>query len=305
MSSKETWRILAVDDEPINLEIIGEILDDPGYRVEFAANAESALERLEASGEHPFHLAILDRMMPGMSGIELLRRMKADTRFSAMPVIMQTAAAAPAQVREGIESGAYYYLTKPYEPEALAAIVRAALADVAEQARVVRLAEAHADALRLALRGEFAFRTLTEAEAVAGLLAALCPVRDLAAMGLSELFFNAVEHGNLGITYGDKTRLKKEDAWEAEIAKRLADPVLGARRARVSFDRRSGQIVFTVIDEGTGFDWSAYLDFDAARATDPNGRGIAMARRLAFSTLEYQAPGNVVVATVDLLVGAP
>ena len=53
MSSKETWRILAVDDEPINLEIIGEILDDPDYQVEFAANAESALERLEGSADHP------------------------------------------------------------------------------------------------------------------------------------------------------------------------------------------------------------------------------------------------------------
>lgn len=300
MSSKETWRILAVDDEPINLEIIGEILDDPDYQVEFAANAESALERLEGSADHPFHLAILDRMMPGMSGIELLRRMKADGRFSAMPVIMQTAAAAPAQVREGIEAGAYYYLTKPYEPEALAAIVRAALADVAEQNRVLRLADAHADALRLALRGEFAFHTLAEAEAVAGLLAALCPVRELAAMGLSELFFNAVEHGNLGITYAEKTRLKKEDGWEAEVARRLADPVLGARRARVAFDRAPGRIVFTITDEGAGFDWDAYLDFDASRATDPNGRGIAMARRLAFSGLEYQAPGNVVVAVVDL-----
>lgn len=300
MTSKETWRILAVDDEPINLEIIGEILDDPGYRVEFAANAESALEKLEGSDHAPFHLAILDRMMPGMSGIELLRRMKSDDRFAAMPVIMQTAAAAPAQVREGIEAGAYYYLTKPYEPEALAAIVRAALADVAEQARVLRLAEAHADALRLAVRGEFAFRTLSEAEAVAGLLAALCPVRDLAAMGLSELFFNAVEHGNLAITYAEKSRLKKEDAWEREIAGRLADPVLGTRRATVEFDREAGRIIFTITDQGSGFDWNAYLDFDAERATDPNGRGIAMARRLAFASLEYRAPGNVVVATVDL-----
>lgn len=300
MTSKETWRILAVDDEPINLEIIGEILDDPGYRVEFAANAESALEKLEGSDHAPFHLAILDRMMPGMSGIELLRRMKSDDRFAAMPVIMQTAAAAPAQVREGIEAGAYYYLTKPYEPEALAAIVRAALADVAEQARVLRLAEAHADALRLAVRGEFAFRTLAEAEAVAGLLAALCPVRDLAAMGLSELFFNAVEHGNLAITYAEKSRLKKEDAWEREIADRLADPVLGTRRATVEFDRKPGRIVFTITDQGSGFDWNAYLDFDAERATDPNGRGIAMARRLAFASLEYRAPGNVVVAAVDL-----
>lgn len=300
MTSKETWRILAVDDEPINLEIIGEILDDPGYRVEFAANAESALEKLEGSDDHPFHLAILDRMMPGMSGIELLRRMKSDDRFAAMPVIMQTAAAAPAQVREGIEAGAYYYLTKPYEPEALAAIVRAALADVAEQARVLRLAEAHADALRLAVRGEFAFRTLAEAEAVAGLLAALCPVRDLAAMGLSELFFNAVEHGNLAITYAEKSRLKKEDGWERAITDRLADPVLGARRATVEFDRQPGRIVFTITDQGSGFDWNAYLDFDAERATDPNGRGIAMARRLAFAALEYRAPGNVVVAAVDL-----
>lgn len=126
-------RILVVDDEIINLQIIREYLEDTGHQLELLVSAEQAWERLNA-GAPAFGLAILDRMMPGMSGIELLRLMKGDTRFAAIPVIMQTAATAPDQVREGIEAGAYYYLAKPYEPETLLAIVRAALVDVAARA---------------------------------------------------------------------------------------------------------------------------------------------------------------------------
>jgi hypothetical protein len=53
-----------------------------------------------------------------------------------------------------------------------------------------------------------------------------------------------------------------------------------------------------VIDQGAGFDWQRYLDFDPERATDPNGRGIAMARLMSFESLSYSGCGNCVVATV-------
>jgi anti-sigma regulatory factor (Ser/Thr protein kinase) len=60
--------------------------------------------------------------------------------------------------------------------------------------------------------------------------------------------------------------------------------------------RRGGEIEVTITDEGKGFDWNPFLDFDPDRAYDLNGRGIAMARMLGFESLEYQGAGNVVVA---------
>ena len=118
------WRMLVVDDEPVNLEIIRESLDDAEYQLDMAASAEEAWRMLDTVGAG-YHLAILDRMMPGMDGIDLLKKMKQDDRLKSIPVIMQTAAAAPEQVAEGIGAGAHYYLTKPYTADALTEIGRA------------------------------------------------------------------------------------------------------------------------------------------------------------------------------------
>lgn len=293
----DKWRILVVDDEPLNLEIIREYLDDPRYEAHFASDALEALAHLEAP-EGMVDVLVLDRMMPGMDGVALLRRLKADARFKDIPVIMQTAAAAPDQVREGIEAGAYYYLTKPYEPEALLAILRAALGDLAERRRAAAVSASYAEAIGLMETAEFRFRTLDEAHRLAALLATLCPEREAAAMGLAELMINAVEHGNLAISYAEKAALKKEDRWEGEIVRRLGLPDYGQRVASVAVARCAGDVVFTIADEGDGFEWSAYLDFDPARAFDPNGRGIAMARQLCFDRLEYRERGNIVVAVI-------
>ena len=293
------WHLLAVDDEPLNLEIIREYLDDPRMDLDLAPNAERAWQRLETAAT-PYDLVILDRMMPGMNGIELLRRMKAEARYRHIPVIMQTAAASPDQVREGIEAGAYYYLTKPYEPAALFAIVRAALADVEEQAIAAKRAFEQAETLRLLDSAEFRFATLDDANRIAGLFASLCPAPATASMGLTELMVNAIEHGNLGISYAEKLRLKREDGWEAEIARRLTLPENSAKTARIAMRRTATEAVFTVRDEGQGFEWQRYLDFDPARAFDPNGRGIAMARMMSFSRIEYRGCGNEVMAAVKL-----
>ncbi len=290
--------ILVVDDEPINLMIIREYLEGPQYDLDLVESANIAWQRLETAAP-AYDLVILDRMMPGMTGIELLRLMKADPRFSTIPVIMQTAATAPEQVREGIEAGAYYYLAKPYEPETLLAIVRAAVTDIESREVARGHARAHVHAMALLDQAEFHFRTLDEIGPLIEILASLCPVPDLAAGGLTELLVNAVEHGSLGISYEEKRRLRLADNWEAEVARRLA-MAENIRQVRVSVCRHVDRLEFTVQDEGDGFDWQHYLDFDPERAADPNGRGIAMARMMSFSALEYQGNGNTVVATIAL-----
>ncbi len=291
--------ILAVDDEPLNLEIIGEFLSGEGHRLRMAGNGEEAWAALNEAGA-AFDLVILDRMMPVLDGMALLRRMKAEARFGRMPVIMQTAAAAPEQVREGLDAGAYYYLTKPYQAEALLAIVRAALEEARERAGLAARIAAHADALRLMDEAEFGFRTLEEANQLAAFLAQACPGPDMAVMGLSELMVNAVEHGNLGISYAEKKRLKLEDRWLEEVEQRLADERYRQRRARVRVRRLPTELEFTIVDEGAGFDWAEFLELSPERAYDPNGRGIALARQVSFARLEYRDAGNVVVAAVDL-----
>lgn len=296
------WHLLVVDDEPLNLDIIAELLDDPCFDLDLASDAESALEKLETPGS-VYDLIILDRMMPGMSGIEMLKRIKAEQRFRRIPVIMQTAASAPEQVSEGIEAGAYYYLTKPYDPMVLLAIVRDALASVEEWGRQDATAQQIQNlsaALGLLSQAEFRFATLGEAHSLVSLLAALCPEPERVTMGLSELLVNAIEHGNLGITYAEKSRLNCAGGWLEEVERRLLQPEYRQRTAKVSFQRADDEIRFTITDQGQGFVWRDYLQIDPARAFDANGRGIAMAKLISFSKLEYQGCGNQVIATVDI-----
>lgn len=294
-----TWHILVVDDEPLNREIIGESLDDTEYRLSFAEDGELAWSALMAA-DVPVDLIILDRMMPVLDGLELLKRIKADERYAKIPVIMQTAASAPEEVCEGIEAGAYYYLSKPYELHALLTIVRSALADIAKWRGAEVSAERRDAILEMASRAEFDFRSLEQASQLAGALAALCPDPAAVALGLNELLINAVEHGNLGICYAEKKRLRQSDTWNEEITRRLALPEYRHRVAKVRVTRNEHEIVFTVEDQGEGFDCRAYLEFDANRAYDPNGRGIAMARQVSFGRLDYLGCGNRVEAAVSL-----
>jgi DNA-binding response OmpR family regulator/anti-sigma regulatory factor (Ser/Thr protein kinase) len=291
------WRILVVDDEPMNLEIIGDVLDDPSFVVSNAANGEIAWQAMQAAETLP-QLLVLDRMMPVLDGIELLKRIKAEPRFADIPVIMQSAASSSSDIAEGVAAGAWYYLPKPYAPRDLLAIVRAALEEVAEREAANQVVRNRRSVLDLLDVAEFEFRTLKQAADLAHTLAGLCPDPVSSAIGLSELLVNAVEHGNLGISYAEKSEMRRNEVWEQEVEARLGDPLLGARRARVVFRRMPDRLTFTISDQGAGFDWLSYLEFAPERAFDPNGRGIAMARLTSFSSLDYRDSGNIVVATV-------
>jgi DNA-binding response OmpR family regulator len=292
-----TAKILIVDDEPFNLEIIGEYFEGSGYNLSFFETGETAWEALETP-EAGFELAILDRMMPGLDGISLLKRIKADARFASLPVIMQTAASSPEQLREGLQAGAYYYLTKPYERDSLLSIVRASLGDAATKADLRQRLQDHEDALQLLREGHFELRTVEEASQLASFLARATARPEGAVLGLSELLINGVEHGNLGITYAEKRELKRLDQWQEEVERRADLTEHVNKRVRVELNRQHNGLTIRISDDGRGFDWRKYLEFDPERAFDPNGRGIAMARLTSFDKLDYQGNGNTVVVTI-------
>ena len=148
----------------------------------------------------------------------------------------------------------------------------------------------------------YQIRTLQEARDLAHALAEAHPDPDRVVIGLTELLVNAVEHGNLGITYEEKADLLERGAFDAEIERRLALPELAARRVRVTLRRDPEGIVTRIEDEGEGFDWHPYLDRepDSDRALDNNGHGIAIARGMSFDDLSYDGRGNVVVALVRI-----
>jgi anti-sigma regulatory factor (Ser/Thr protein kinase) len=145
---------------------------------------------------------------------------------------------------------------------------------------------------------EYQIRTLAEAKELAARLAQAHPDPERVVIGLTELLVNAVEHGNLGITYREKADLLDRGDLQAEIERRLALPELAARRVKVTLCCDAETIATRIEDEGEGFDWLPYLDIDPERALDPNGHGIAIARGMSFDDVTYHGRGNVVVALI-------
>lgn len=117
-------RILIVDDQPMNVDILQTRLAVHGYDILTATDGEAALQLVRA--EQP-DLMLLDVMMPKMDGIEVCQRLKGDAALPFMPIIMVTAKSDSKDVVAGLDAGADEYLTKPVDQAALVARVKSML----------------------------------------------------------------------------------------------------------------------------------------------------------------------------------
>ncbi len=287
--------ILAVDDATDMLLIIQVILQKSGFDVVTARNGREALDIISVSPDK-FDAIILDRFMPVMGGLELLSIIKNDPRFNAIPVVMLTLSATHQDVQEGISAGAFYYVTKPYDAGTIVAITRAAVNQYREYKAMQGAARQAEHSLRLLDHGVFSYRTIDEANLLTNILAWGFPQPFRVVRGLMELLVNAVEHGNLGIRYDEKKSLLFSGQWYPELMRRMESPEYRHKVVKVFFERRPEAIEVTISDEGKGFDWVKYLNFDPDRVFDPNGRGIAMAHD-SFDKIAYLGNGNIVQVT--------
>jgi len=300
MSDEHQIKILLVDDEPFNLEILEDYLEMDGYELDTAADGEEAWTKLSADGAR-FDVVLLDRMMPGMDGIETLRRIKSNSNLKSIPVIMQTAKGGAEATLEGIQAGAYYYLVKPFEESMLRSIVNTAVKDRLNQLEIESNLAQQTQSLLTLQEGHFRFQTLDDASNLATMIARICPDPNKVAIGLTELMVNAVEHGNLKINYDEKSELLSQGRWNETINKRLLQDQYKDKWVDVEFTRRTENksIEVTVKDAGQGFDWQNFMEMSPDRVLDNHGRGIAMANLISFQSLEYQGSGNIVKAVID------
>jgi len=114
--------VLIADDEDSVVELVRVTLEDERVRVVAAGDGVAALalaDQVEPG------LIFLDVNMRGHDGVEVCRRLRADARFAATPIVMLTAATQPEDVRRGLEAGASEYLTKPFSPVRLLTLVDA------------------------------------------------------------------------------------------------------------------------------------------------------------------------------------
>ncbi len=117
-------KILVVDDEKDILELIEFNLSNNGYQVMTTTSGEEALELIK---KNEFDLIVLDIMLPGIDGLDICKIIKADKYISHIPVIMVTAKTEEIDRVTGFEIGADHYITKPFSPRELLAIVKSVL----------------------------------------------------------------------------------------------------------------------------------------------------------------------------------
>lgn len=290
----EKLSVLAVDDDEDNLFILKKTLAKAErYDVAFAEDGLIAWNYLK---EHPeVDIILLDRMMPNMDGMEVAARVRKADELKHIPIIIQSGKTGSAIHSEAIEVGAYFYLTKPFSNDDLLVTVDSASKEAFRRRKIRTLLQS----AKPSDIQEFKVSTPQEAYRLAASIAVHCPKPEDAADAVLELMLNAIEHGNLGITYEEKGNLIKTGDWEAEVERRLHMPENANKTITVILEKSGEKLSATVKDQGPGFEWEPYLSFSANRILHLNGRGIAKANSVC-DVLEYRDGGSEVTCSVFL-----
>jgi two-component system, NtrC family, response regulator AtoC len=157
-------RILIVDDEPLNLDLLDQELADMGHASERALDGAEALAKLDTA--HP-DLVLLDYQMPGMNGIEVLKEIR--KRNENLPVVIITAYGTIERAVEAVKAGADDFVTKPFDPEHLALVVKKALERAQLKSEVEFLSQELGGRYRLVSgKNPLMARTVEEARKAAG-----------------------------------------------------------------------------------------------------------------------------------------
>jgi CheY-like chemotaxis protein len=115
-------RVLIVEDNPVNLKLISEVLAAAGFLIDCATTAEQAQIQLRASMPD---LILMDIALPQMDGLTLTRMLKADPRFKDVPIVALTASAMVGDDRKALEAGCAGYITKPVNTRTVVAEITA------------------------------------------------------------------------------------------------------------------------------------------------------------------------------------
>ena len=287
-------RILLVDDEQLVREELGGLLEDEGYKVVTAADGEEGLALFRR--EQP-DMVISDVRMPRLDGLSLTAAIRQED--PSVPVTVITGHGTESMAIEALRAGVIDFIKKPVRLDDLVAALQRMQA-----ARLpLSLSTAELPASVELLENTWTYRLQNDLEAIPPFVDALmrrcgtgldrAGLMELS-LAIREVLTNAIEHGNLELTYQEKTRALESGSLDQMLRERAARTELKSRRITITVGRRERRLAITVADEGPGFDWRGLPDpSDTSNLLSAHGRGVLLAR-LSVDSLSYNTRGNQV-----------
>lgn len=286
-------KILVVDDEPSLREYLAESLRSQNFEVLTAGDGCEGLQLFEAQSPE---LVFSDIRMPRMDGLDFLSAIRERNRETV--VVLVTGLGNEEFALEALRRGANDFLRKPFTQQVLFPLLEKYAGIIATRSRFQ-------ETLNLIVRRNFVMSLDNRMDRVPLVVQRLMQETGEAIpadqrlgirIGLVELVANAIEHGNLEITYEEKMAAMNAslDGIQNLHSQRLGNPALAARRVTVDFQMDADSCIWTISDEGGGFDWTTLPSpLDPENLEHPNGRGIFLAR-LHFDLVEFLGKGNQV-----------
>jgi CheY-like chemotaxis protein len=293
--SAEKTSLLIVDDEEVIRSVLQHRLGQID-RLEIAT-AKDGRQAVEILDERMFDVVLTDIRMPGIDGLELLRRIK--SRWPETAVIIMSGYADMSDTIEALRHGAVDFLQKPFElnkvVESVERVLQMKSIDYSRKEALIYLEE---ERRVFVIPNQLGLCPIVAAEVsknVADKGITDVSFLESVRVALNEMLINAIEHGNLGITYDEKTRVIEEMLdYPSFVRKRAEGDGMDERKVRLDYYLDSEHVRFVITDEGDGFDHDSLPDpTNPENLLSPHGRGILITR-IYMDEVTYNERGNQV-----------
>lgn len=286
--------LLVIDDEPLYRNLIRHMLKNDGIVLLEADSIDRAWEMLSKNLIVQIDLILLDRNLPDGDGLDLIPRLKTLPSLNGIPVIIQSRTSSPEDILACMAQGAYHYLEKPYRRDMLRTLIRIAVKEWREHQHNTERAMEIRVGLHYIDLAEFHVRTPADVRQVTPFIAHFFPRPENAAIGITELLINAVEHGNLGIDYNIEGYVLNNHSFSSEVQRRLSLPEYQNRKVNIRLERIDDRVQLTITDDGRGFTRSDIGAQSETRPFDLHDRGNLLTQSNCFDHVEFQDNGNLV-----------
>jgi CheY-like chemotaxis protein len=294
VSGLEGIRVLVVDDERDNCEILDYILRNKFKikNIDFAMDGEHALMLME---DFNINIVLLDRMLPGISGVEVSKIIKRNFPNRNLVVIMQTARDLLDKLEDPLEFAASHLILKPYTREHLEYFLLPVIEEI-KRKKFFQLCLSNIDLEDIPSE----ITTLASAKKLAGILAHQFRPSILVAEALYQIIANSLEHGVLGIN-----NQIKDEAYRSGDYTSYVDNLLLQKKERVhikiNIHEDFENLEVTIKDPGKGFNPLQHDILTAELLQQPYGKQIAISAR-ELDGLEYNEEGTLVKINVHRVI---